>query len=288
MASQKSVEMPPEAKIVIFKDFDLKKIEETFQSAPFVRRISKMKTRIVANAIRQNKFVDNFISVYPTKEGSTKYDIMEGQHRMGGLVYARDNFGLLAYDLVLHVYEEGNPREIYRRLNLGTPLSLEAHLKGIDNGELKFFNGLRKHCDHYAKGSKIKFVVAINWLHYAKSTSIRPVRPLTVDDFLLSITEIDIATLDKFIPIIHQIETNPDSDFYNYTIMRNFFRIYFENKISEKDTISLGNLIKESTEIQNLAEKRDNHAMRGIYHFIIDRLGSDLNLKLEKGIVKSK
>ena len=90
----------------------------------------------------------------------------------------------------------------------------------------------------------------------------------------------------KFIPILQQIATNPESIFYHYTVMRNFFRIYYENQISEGVMIQLGKHIIKSKRIQDLSEKRDNHAMRGIYHYIIDRVGPKMSLHLEKGIVK--
>jgi len=279
--------MPPKAKITYLTDFDLKKIEEYFHFAVFERKISKKKSHKIAHAMFENKFVDNVLRV-TEYSGGEKYDVIDGQHRIDALRYAREVYGLQTYDLILFVYSEEGKREIYRRLNLGTPLTLGQHLKAIDNGRVKFFIELRLYCDHNSKGSKIRFSTAINWLFYAKSTLIRPLRPLTVDEFLPTITTKDTDQLKKYIELIQQIETNPSDNFFSYTIMRNFFRIYYENKISDEDMISLGNLIKKSSSIHNLSEKRDSHAMRGIYHYIIDRIAPELNLKLEKGIVKNK
>jgi len=279
--------MPPKAKIVYLPDFDLRKLEEYFHYATFERRLSKKKSHKIAHAMLENKFVDNVLRVTEFT-GSEKYDVIDGQHRIDGLVYSRETFGLQTYDLILFIYSEEGKREIYRRLNLGTPLTLGQHLKAIDNGRVKFFIELRRYCEHYTKGSKITFSTAINWIFYAKSTLIRPLRPLTVDEFLPTITTKDNDQIKKFIELIQQIETNPSNDFFSYTIMRNFFRIFYENKISDEDMIKLGNLIKTSSSIKNLAEKRDGHAIRGIYHYIIDRIAPKLNLKLEKGIVKNK
>jgi hypothetical protein len=277
--------MPPEAKIVNLKNFELAKIEETFQYAPFERKISTHKVHKIAHAIMENKFTDN---VFRLVESSTsiKYDVIDGQHRIEGLRYARDNYNLAEYDLILFVYIGGNQREIYRRLNLGKPLNLSDHLKALDTGTVKFFNSLREYCDHYTKGGKFRFSTIINCLHYSKSTSIRPVRPLSIDDFIRSITMRDISVVRKFIPILQQIATNPDSPFYRYTIMRNFFRIFFENNITENEMIKLGDIIKKSTKIHELAEKRDTFAMRGIYHYIIDIAAPKVELKLEKGQIK--
>jgi len=277
--------MPPEAKIVTLKNFELARIEETFQYASFERKISTQKVHKIAHAIMDNKFTDNVLRLVDSKS-AVKYDVIDGQHRIEGLRYARDNYNLAEYDLILFVYLGGNQREIYRRLNLGKPLNLSDHLKALDTGTVKFFNLLREYCDHYTKGGKFRFSTIINCLHYSKSTSIRPVRPLSIDDFIRSITMRDISIVRKFIPILQQIATNPDSPFYRYTIMRNFFRVYFENNISENEMKKLGDVIKKSAKIQELAEKRDTFAMRGIYHYLIDIAAPKVGLRLEKGQIK--
>ena len=277
--------MPPEAKIVTLKNFELAGIEETFQYASFERKISTQKVHKIAHAIMENKFTDNVLRLVESTS-AVKYDVIDGQHRIEGLRYARDNYNLAEYDLVLFVYLGGNQREIYRRLNLGKPLNLSDHLKALDTGSVKFFNSLREYCEHYTKGGKLRFSTIINCLHYSKSTSIRPVRPLAIDDFIRSITMRDISIVRKFIPILQQIATNPDSPFYRYTIMRNFFRVYFENNISENEMKKLGDVIKKSAKIQELAEKRDTFAMRGIYHYLIDIAAPKVGLRLEKGQIK--
>ncbi len=285
MGRQNQVYMPPDAKIILLKDFDLKNIEKTFQYASYERRVSKHKVHKIAHAILDNKFTDNVLRVVDS-HGPAKYDVVDGQHRLEGLKYAREYWGLSTYDLVLFIYQGGNQREIYRRLNLGKPLTLSDHLKALDNGKSKFFNSLKDMCTHYTKGGKMRYSTVINCLHYAKSTSIRPVRPLAIDDFITSITLREIVIVKKFIPILEQIATNPDSPFYRYTIMRNFFRVYFENEIAEGGMIALGDVLRKSQKIQDLAEKRDTFAMRGIYHYIIDIAGPKVGLHLEKGLVK--
>ena len=165
-------------------------------------------------------------------------------------------------------------------------MNLSDHLKALDTGNLKFFNLLREYCDHYSTGGKFRFATLINCLHYAKSTSIRAMRPLAIDDFITSITIREVGIIRKFIPILQQIATNPESPFYRYTIMRNFFRIYFENNLTDDEMIKLGNAIQKSGKIQELAEKRDTFAMRGIYHYIIDISAIKVGLKLEKGQIK--
>lgn len=277
--------MPPEAKIITLHDFALDKIEEYFQFASFERKISAKKSRSIAHAIIENRFTDNVLRCVPGS-GPTKYDIIDGQHRIEGLRYARDNFNLKIYDIVLFVYTEGNQREIYRRLNLGKPLSLSDHLKALDTGRIRFFNELTKVCDHTGKGGKLRYATIINCLYYAKSTSIRPVRPLAIDNFIKSVTINDLKIINEFVPILQQIATNPDSIFYHYTLMRNLFRIFYENQLDVNKMLKLGDIIKKSKKIKELAEKRDTFAMRGIYHYIIDISAPKVGLNLEKGTVK--
>jgi len=186
------------AKIVYLPDFDLRKLEEYFHYATFERRLSKKKSHKIAHAMLENKFLDNVLRVTEFT-GSEKYDVIDGQHRIDGLIYSRETFGLQTYDLILFIYSEEGKREIYRKLNLGTPLTLGQHLKATDNGRVKFFIDLRRYCEHYTKGSKITFSTAINWIFYAKSTLIQPLRPLTVDEFLPTITTKDNDQIKKFI-----------------------------------------------------------------------------------------
>ena len=278
--------MPPEAKVLYLKDFDLTKIESYFHYANFERKISTRKVHKIADAIMSNKFTDNVIRVV---SGSTKakYDVLDGQHRIEGLRYCRDNFGLQNYEIILFIYGGGNQREIYRRLNLGKPLTLSDHLKAVDTGKVPFFNKLRGTCDHYAKSGQFRYATILNWLHYAKSTSIRSVFPLDVDDFLQSVTEHDINKVLSFIPIVQQIATNPDSIFYSYTILRNFFRIYYENNVSKDNMITLGDVLKRAPKVKEMAEKRDTFAMRGIYHYIIDIAAPKAGIRLTKGDISS-
>jgi len=281
----KQIWMPPEAKIIHLKSFDLTKIEETFQYASFQRRSSKRKIHLIAQAIMDNKFTDNVFRV--VSGNPSKYEILDGKHRTEGLRYARDEFGLETYDLILFCYLNGNTREIYRRLNLGKPLTLADHLKGIDDGKNNFFNSLRQECDHYKTANKIPYQSIINCLYYSKSTSIRAIRPLAIDDFISSITSQDIAIVKRFIPILQQVATNPDSMFWHYTLFRNYFRIFYENKLSSDDMIKLGDVLKRASKIRELSEKRDNFAMRGIYHYIIDIVAPKVSLRLSKGDVKN-
>lgn len=276
--------MPPSAEIITLNDFNLNDIEKTFTPAKFERKLSTIKINRIAQAIMDNKFVDNVFRVVPGSS-KIKYDVIDGQHRIAGLRYAREYFGLEAYDIILFCYTEGNKREIYRRLNLGKPLTLADHLKALDTGRIAFFNELRDVSDHYGT-TKFRYATILNWLHYAKSTSIRTVRPYAVDDFLHSVSKLDIKKVQLFIPVIQQIATNPDSPFYRYTIMRNFFRIFFENKIPDAKLIELGQLLLKSTKVIDLAEKKDNFAMRGLYHYIIDIAAPKVGLTLAKGDVK--
>jgi len=276
--------MPPSAEIIHLTDFNLDDIEKTFTPAKFERKLSSNKINKIAQAIMDNKFVDNVFRVV-NGAGTVTYDVIDGQHRIAGLRHAREYFGLEAYDIIVFCYTGGNQREIYRRLNLGKPLTLSDHLKALDTGRIAFFTELRDVCEHYGN-TKFRYSTILNWLHYAKSTSIRPVRPIAVDDFLQAVTSVDIKKVKLFVPVLQQIATNPDSPFYRYTILRNFFRVYFENRVPDTQMVQLGKLLLKSSKVIDLAEKRDTFAMRGIYHYIIDIAAPKVGLTLAKGDVK--
>lgn len=278
--------MPPEAEIVKLDNFDLKQIEDFFQYASFERPVSRNKVTTIARAIMENKFADNVLRCVETDDDA-KYDVIDGQHRVEALRYARDNFNLDKYNMVLFVYRGQNAREIYRRLNLGRPLNLSDHLKALDTGEVEFFNKLRTVCDHQRQAGMIKYSTMINNLKYAKGTLIHPVKPLEVDTFVTSISEHDIEYMKSFVPIVQQIATSPNNPFYRYTIMRNFFRVYYENVLTPDKMIELGALIMKSKKIKDLIDERDIFVMRGIYHEIIDIGIKKLGLKLMRGLVKN-
>jgi len=287
MAQEKTViYMPPKAELIYLDEFDLSKLETTFRPASFERRVSSTKVHKIADAIMRSLFIDNVIRVAAAPANSSvKYEVIDGQHRLEALRYAREYYGLENYDLVVFCYTGGDLREIYRRLNLGKPLTLSDHLKALDTGRIAFFTELKNYCDHYTT-NKLRYATVLNWLHYAKSTSIRPVRPNAVDDFMNSIKKFDIQTVKSFVPVLQQIATNNDSPFYRYTILRNFFRVYYENQVPDDKMIELGQVLLKSIKVTELAEKRDTFAMRGIYHYIIDIAAPKVGLKLSKGDVK--
>jgi len=287
MAEEKTViYMPPKAELIYLDEFELSKLETTFRAASFERRVSTTKARKIADAIMRSQFIDNVIRVAAAPANSSvKYEVIDGQHRLEALRYSREYYGLENYDLVVFCYTGGELREIYRRLNLGKPLTLSDHLKALDTGRVPFFNELKNHCDHYSS-TKLKYATVLNWLHYAKSTSIRPVRPIAVDDFMNSIKKVDIKIVNSFVPVLQQIATNSDSPFYRYTILRNFFRVYYENQVPDEKMVELGKVLLKSLKVTELAEKRDTFAMRGIYHYIIDIAAPKVGLKLSKGDVK--
>lgn len=68
--------------------------------------------------------------------------------------------------------------------------------------------------------------------------------------------------------------------------MRNFFRIFYENNLSVDEMLKIGDVLKKSGKIKEMAEKRDTYAMRGIYHYIIDIAAPKVGLSLEKGTIK--
>ena len=72
-----TVYMPPKAEIIYLNDFNLDHIEKTFKPAKFERKVTSNKIRKIANAIMDNKFVDNVFRVV-NSSSDVKYEIIDG------------------------------------------------------------------------------------------------------------------------------------------------------------------------------------------------------------------
>ncbi|MCH7818604.1 MAG: hypothetical protein IIB40_03500 [Candidatus Marinimicrobia bacterium] len=88
---QKTVYMPPEAKIITLHDFSLEKIDEYFQFAVFERKVSTKKSHSIAHAMIENRFTDNVLRGVPGS-GSAKYDVIDGQDLSRIIVSYRQYF----------------------------------------------------------------------------------------------------------------------------------------------------------------------------------------------------
>ena len=180
----------------IMNNFPLIKLEKTFTIADFERRISKAHVKKIMNSIVNNEFHDNIIRVTQKKSGN--FEIIDGQHRIEALGQLRDLGSITHYNLVLMIYAESVARRTYRSINLSKALKMQDHLRALDNGRNVFFITLRPYYLHYNDGTKPKFDMILNALHYAKNGSPRSVTANGLDRMFKSITQSDMATLIEF------------------------------------------------------------------------------------------
>ena len=281
--SRKIIIEPPSFILKSLKNFPLKNLEQTFTVADFERPLRPRHINKIVDAMAANEFFNNILSVIPKKNG--KFEVIDGQHRIEALKEIRDTYEIKRYDLILLIFSERYARKIYRRINLGHALQMTDHLRALDNGHQSFFTKLRPYFVHYNDGILPKFSMILSALSYAKNGSPRAVRPLLLDRMFKSITSDDLQIITQFSIAIANVEPHIPKKFqtlYSFGIYRNMFRVGYENNF-DQDTwqrfISICNLDKEIERIQTF---RTITSMRLIYSHMIEKIGSQMGLKLKR------
>jgi len=267
----------------IMNKFPLIKLERTFTIADFERRLSKIHVKKIMNSILINEFHDNIIRVTQKKSGS--FEIIDGQHRIEALGNLRDMGALTHYDLVLMIYAENVARRTYRSINLSKPLKMQDHLRALDNGKNPFFTTLRPYYVHYNDGTKPKFDMILNALHYAKNGSPRSVNALLLDRMFKSITEGDIATMVEFSRAMDKTEgfvPKQIQKLYKYEIYRNLFRIGYENSFDQHLWEQFIAVCRTDKVIPVYLEGKRVQSVKRIYYYMADQIGEQMGWKLKK------
>lgn len=268
----------------ILNNFPLADLENTFRYASFQRDIKKLHVKEIKEAIRKGNFYDNIIRVM--KSDNNSYELIDGQHRIEALRGLRDDEvdPYTHFDLVLHIFSEGDPRNIYRRLNLGRGLVLWEHLKAMDNEDNSFFTELRECCEHGLNPpNKISFVQAVNCIHYAKTGNSHTIKAISVDDFITRVVENDFVKTRLIYKIMRKTIPDKKSGLYGVNIFRNIYRISFENDLSsEKIKILIDLIVKDHEKIQEIIDASRRGTLTKVYHHITDILGPENNLSLKQ------
>jgi len=263
--------------------FPLKNLERTFTIADFERQISKSHVKKIMNSILNNEFHDNIIRVIQKRSGT--FEIIDGQHRIEALGKLRDSDELTHYDLVLMIYAENVARRTYRSINLSKALKMQDHLRALDNGKNPFFTTLRPYYLHYNDGTKPKFDMILNALHYAKNGSPRSVTANNLDRMFKSITQDDIATLIEFSRAMDKTEgfvPKKIQKLYKYEIYRNLFRIGYENDFDQQLWEQLIIVCRTDPVIKRYVEEKEFRNIKRIYYYIADEIGKKMRWKLKK------
>ena len=267
----------------VMNNFPLVKLEKTFTIADFERPISLRHVNKIVLAMVNNNFFDNVIRVILKRNG--QFEIIDGQHRIEALGILRDKHDVTKYDIVLHIFPESGSRRIYRSINLSKALNLQDHLRALDNGRSQFFIRLRPYYVHYNDGSKPKFEMILNALHYSKNGSPRAVRPLLLDRMFKSITEGDINTILEFSRVFTKIEPfipKTAQHLYRFGIYRNMFRVGYENGFDENFWDAFISECKNDRVIKELQSEKSAEGIKRIYSYMVDQMGERLKWDLKK------
>ena len=183
------------------------------------------------------------------------------------------------------IFPEKYSRKIYRRINLGKALSMQDHLRALDNGSHQFFIKLRPHFVHYNDGIKPKFAMILSALSYAKNGSPRAVRPLLLDRMFKSITPDDLKVIISFAIAMNIIEPHIPKKhqvLYSHTTYRNIFRVGYENRFDDETWKNFISLCKNDKKIEALHNMRTMESIRETYGYMIKKIGSQMGFELER------
>ena len=265
------------------KNFPLQKLEQTFFIAEFERPLKDRHVNKIVEAMAANEFFNNILSVIQKRNG--RFEIIDGQHRIESLKQLRDNYGVTNYNLVIMIFPEKYARKIYRRINLGHPLSMMDHLRALDNGTHQFFIKLRPHFVHYNDGVLPKYGMILSALSYAKNGSPRAVRPLLLDRMFKSITPADLKVITSFAIAMNTVEPHIPKKhqiLYAHSVYRNMFRVGYENKFDQSSWENFIRLCKSDQKIENLHNVRTMIGVRLAYSHMIENIGSKMGLELKR------
>jgi len=273
----------PQYVLKVLKNFPLRKLEETFHIADFERPVQLRHINKIVEAMAANEFFYNILAVTQKRNGI--FEVIDGQHRIGSLIELRENYDVTHYDLLILIFPVRFARIIYRRINLGYPLKMQDHLRALDNNRHPFFTTLRPHFVHYNDGILPKFSMILSALSYAKNGSPRAVRPLLLDRMFKSITKDDLRAIILFSAALAKIEPHLPKKFqtlYSFAVYRNMFRVGYENRFNQNTWENFVTLCKTDKKIEDLHRERKIEAIRAIYAHMIEKVGGQMGMKLER------
>jgi len=246
--------------IKVLMDFELCKIKETFHIPEFERRLGSMHVRKIVEAIKNNRFYDNVIRV--TKINESKYEVLDGQHRLSALWCVHKEQGLKKYDLVIQIFNSEFARTVFRRLNMGKPLNLEDHTKALDDGTKLFFNKLHHLLNHKQQPNRTTFTNILHAIKYAKTGSPVTVKPYRLEKFIETINKEDIEFCKRFLQAMYNSSpTVPHSTHFKSAVFRNAYRLGYENNL---ETNEISKLVDAMIKNPKLIDYVESSALKDI------------------------
>lgn len=204
---------------------------EDLKIADFERRVDKGHLRRLKEAIKDNKLVDNIITVMPVNSGG--YEVIDGQHRLIAIKELMKENNDFNFEVVLRIVD-GQSLDTYFGINKGKPLTASDYTKALDegyDGALPFFNEFRDYCTHYGSKNSIKYSFLITSYSYA----IKPgfCRHCTKEEFLGLITNVSKVDIIRIKTFLYDYKMAFGKDVrswqYNKPIFGNLLRFYFNH-----------------------------------------------------------
>jgi len=128
------------------------------------------------------------------------------------------------------ITSDKEPRQIYMALDSGKPLTSFDITKALDDGNIKFFNELRKYCSYYPSKSTVTFHSCLAGIEYSKSKTIFYGKG-SINKTLKQIKNEDISLLKYCLENMFMVfEKNTQNPIFSAINFRNVIRILVKNK----------------------------------------------------------
>lgn len=245
----------------LFK-YNLASLRDDFQIADFERELNNKHVRMLKDAIMENKFYNNMISVTNTEK---PWIVFDGQHRLSALWLCHIEEGLKSYNLMLGMYPKEYARIAYRRINMGKPLKLNHHVKALDDKTNPFFTELEPWLSHHPRPDKPLYVSMIQAIVYTRSYG-RQANIENIDYIMDKIIpkEIEIA---KRICIVTKKRNSEifGERMYSATIYRNIYKITYKNNLDENQIDNLISLMLQDKTIKEISKTRESGYIHRIH-----------------------
>jgi hypothetical protein len=248
-------------------NYRLEKIRDDFQIADFEREVNSRHVRMLKDAIMENKFYNNLISVTNT---DAPYIVFDGQHRLSALWLCHIEEGLKRYNLMLGIYPKEYARLAYRRINMGKPLQLKHHLKALDDKSNKFFTELEPWLSHHPRPDKPLYINMVQCMVYTRGYKVN----IENIDYVIEQTkpkEIEVAkkvcqAASAHTPVIF------GSKLYQSQIYRNLYKAAYKYNLSDSQITRLINLLLKDKQIKEITQFRKHADIINVYSYLEENL----------------
>lgn len=239
--------------LIEFDNFDLSKISDTFAYATFERRVSSVSVNKILESIISGKMHNHTILGTQIEEG--KYSIFDGQHRLEALKIAYKDYGVLTFNLVLHVFPQKLEREAYVNSNSGKALSLRDFTKAIDDGTIPFFNDNRGILNHYSTKTNFSFGDILMAIMYVRKGTLHNTMGFRsqVKEIFLSITSEESIAIRKGIEAVTANGVTLKSTHLSKSaLFRNMVRLAYEYPELDADYMEIGIKLEKNEKVRGI------------------------------------